>query len=290
MKKWTTIIAASALAFALSACGQTAEPKKDPETGKEDEVVVKSDLTVEEVMEKANAAAETQQSMHANMEIEQNIQMGEEKQVSNSTIDMDMILEPLAMRQTINMEMDGEEMAMEMYMTEDGFFMKDPESGDWMKLPSEMYEQVAGQMAGSMETQVDYTIYDQFADDFKFEQTDDEYVLTLKGSGEKFSQLMKDLMEQNLPAGMDEAQLDTISQMNIESIDLEFTIDKKTFITKNFDMDLVMTMEEQGQQVKIAQKMKGDISKVNEIDEIKVPKEVIDGAVDVNEAMEQQQQ
>ncbi|EGQ25154.1 50S ribosomal protein L21 [Sporosarcina newyorkensis 2681] len=40
--------------------------------------------------------------------------------------------------------------------------------------------------------------------------------------------------------------------------------------------------------MKIAQKIKGDISKINEIDEIKVPKEVIDGAVDITEAMEQQ--
>lgn len=158
-----------------------------------------------------------------------------------------------------------------------------------MKLPNEMYEEVAGQVAGSANTQVDYSLYEQFADDFKFEQTDDEYVLRLKGSGEKFSGLMKDLMKENMPAGMDEAQLDMISQMEIESIDLEFTIDKKTFYTKNLDMDMVLTMEEQGQQVKVAQKIKGDISKINEIDEIKVPKEVIDGAVDINEAMEQQQ-
>ncbi|MBY0222232.1 DUF6612 family protein [Sporosarcina aquimarina] len=289
MKKWIMILAASVLALVLSACGQTATPKEDSETGKEDKVIEKSDLTIEEVMEKANAASETMQSMHADMEITQNMQMGEEEQVVNSTIDMDMILEPLAMRQTMNMEMAGEEMAMDLYMTQDGFFMKDPESGDWMKLPNEMYEEVAGQVAGSANTQVDYSLYEQFADDFKFEQTDDEYVLRLKGSGEKFSGLMKDLMKENMPAGMDEAQLDMISQMEIESIDLEFTIDKKTFYTKNLDMDMVLTMEEQGQQVKVAQKIKGDISKINEIDEIKVPKEVIDGAVDINEAMEQQQ-
>ncbi|EGQ25155.1 hypothetical protein HMPREF9372_2252 [Sporosarcina newyorkensis 2681] len=247
MNKWIMILAAGVLALTLSACGQTATPKEDPETGKEDEVIEKSDLTVEEVMEKANAASETLQSMHADMEITQNMQMGEEEQVVNSTIDMDMILEPLAMRQTMNIEMAGEEMAMDLYMTQDGFFMKDPESGEWMKLPNEMYEEVAGQVAGSANTQVDYSLYEQFADDFKFEQTDDEYVLHLKGSGEKFSGLMKDLMEENMPAGMEEAQLDMISQMEIESIDLEFTVDKKTFYTKNLDMDMVLTMEEQGQ-------------------------------------------
>lgn len=291
MKKWTTFIGAGALAFALSACGQTATPKEDAntETGKEEEVVVKSDLTVQEVMEKANAASETQQSMHADMEMDQNIEMGEDKQEVHSTIDMDMILEPLAMRQTMNMQMGGEEMAVEMFMTEEGFFMKDPQSGDWMQLPNEMYEEVAGQMAGSMNTQVDFSIYEEFADDFTFEQTNDEYILHLKGAGEKFSDLMKDMMEQNMPAGMEEEQLDLISQMKIESIDVEFTIDKKTFFTNHFDMDMVMTMEEEGQQVKISQKIKGDISKINEIDEIKVPKEVIDNAVDMNEAMQQQQ-
>ena len=277
MKKWTTILTVGTLAFVLSACGQTAEPKEDPMTGKKEEVVVKSELTAGEVMEKANAAAETQQSMHSDMEIMQTLEMGDEKQEINSTIEMDMILEPLAIRQTMNMQANGEEMAIEQYMTEEGFFMKDPESGGWIKLPDEMYKEVTGQMAGVTESPVDFTMYEEYAEDFTFEETNDEYVLTLIGSGEKFSELMKEMLEQNMPAEADEAKLERVD-MKVEKVDMQFTIDKKTFFTKDFDMDMIMTMEEQGQQVKVTQNIKGTMTKINEIDEIKVPKEILDSA------------
>ena len=38
------------------------------------------------------------------------------------------------------------------------------------------------------------TLFEEFKDDFKFEQTNDEYILTLAASGDKFSGLMKELM------------------------------------------------------------------------------------------------
>ncbi len=287
MKKLTTVFAAGTLAFVLSACGQTAEPKENPVTGETEGIVVKSELTAGEVLDKANAVAETQQSMHSDMQITQKLQMGEEEQDINSTIDMDMILEPLAMRQTMNMQMDGEELAIEQYMTEEGFFMKDPESGGWMKFPDEMYEEMTNQMAGATESPVDFSMYEEFAEDFTFEETNDEYVLTLKGSGEKFSELMKDMLEQNMPAGTDQSMLEEVD-MKVEKIDIQFTIDKKTFFTKDFDMDMVMIMEQQGEQVKVIQNIKGTMSKINEIDEIKVPKEVLESSIDMNEAMQGQ--
>ena len=37
-------------------------------------------------------------------------------------------------------------------------------------------------------------MFNEFKDEFKFEQTDDEYILTLAASGDKFSGLMKELM------------------------------------------------------------------------------------------------
>ncbi|PIC79515.1 hypothetical protein CSV75_09910 [Sporosarcina sp. P18a] len=286
MKKWTIICTAGILAFVLSACGQTAVPKEDPITGEKEEVVVKSELTAGEVMKKANAAAETQQSMHSDMEILQTLEMGDEKQEITSTIDMDMILEPLAMRQTMNMQVGGEEMAIEQYMTEEGFFMKDPQSGSWVKLPDDMYKEVTGQMAGVTESPVDFSMYKEYAEDFTFEETHDEYVLTLEGSGEKFSELLKEMLR-NRPAGTDEAMLEE-TDMKVEKVDLQFTIDKKTFFTKDFDMDMIMTMDEQGKKVTVTQRIKGIVTKINEIDEIKVPKEIMDSAQEMYQGINQQ--
>ncbi|PIC86396.1 hypothetical protein CSV72_08575 [Sporosarcina sp. P20a] len=196
-----------------------------------------------------------------------------------------MILEPLAIRQTMNMQVGGEGMAIEQYMTEEGFFMKDPESGGWIKLPDEMYKEVTGQMAGVTETPVDFTMYEEYAEDFTFEETNDEYFLTLVGSGEKFSELMKEMLEKNMPVGADESMMGE-TDMKVGKVDMQITIDKETFFTKDFD--IIMTMDEQGQQVKVTQNIKGTMTKINEIDEIKVPKEILDSAQEMNQGMNQQ--
>ena len=287
MKKWTTLLTAGTLVFILSACGQTADPKEDPVTGETEEVVVKSELTAGEVMEKANAASKTQQSMHSDMEIDQTIKVGEETHDIHSTIDMDIIMEPLAMHQTVNTQLAGEEMAVEQFITKDGFFMKNPQTGEWMKFEDDMYEQLTGQIAGAQESPVDYDMYMDFADDFKFEETNNEYVLTLKGSGEKFTALMNDMMKQNMPAEADESILEE-ANMKVEKIDMELTIDKKTFFTKDFDIDMVMLMDQQGEQAKVTQNMKGTMTKINEIEEIVVPEEILDEAVDMGDMMNQQ--
>ncbi len=44
-----------------------------------------------------------------------------------------------------------------------------------------------------------------------------------------------------------------------------------------------MTMKVEGEEMHIDQKVKADISKINEIEKIKVPQEVIDNAIDINE-------
>ena len=75
-------------------------------------------------MKKQWKSSEEQKSMHAKMDIDQLIKMPSQEFEMNSKIkmDMDMVIEPLAMYQKMNVDM-GEQgkMDMEMYMTEDGF-------------------------------------------------------------------------------------------------------------------------------------------------------------------------
>ena len=122
---------------------------------------------------------------------------------SKIKMDMDMVMEPLAMYQKMDVDM-GEQgkMEMEIYMTDAGFFMKDPESGQWIKLPGEMYEEMSGQDGGADPT-LDMNIFKEFVEDFKFEQTDDDYILTLSAAGEKFSKLFKKVAAENMPAGVE---------------------------------------------------------------------------------------
>ena len=131
MKNWMKGLAVGVLALGLSACNDTAEPKKDPETGKPEQVENKSEMTAQEVYKKSMEVSDEQKSMHAKMDIEQSIKMPSEELDMNSNIkmDMDMVIDPMEMYQKMTMDM-GEEgsMDIEMYMTGEGFFMNDPES------------------------------------------------------------------------------------------------------------------------------------------------------------------
>jgi hypothetical protein len=292
MKNWMKGIATGILVLGLGACSTTAETKTDPETGKKVEIENKSKMSAQEVYEKAMAVSEEQKSMHAKMDIDQLIKVPSQEFEMGSKIkmDMDMVIEPLSMYQKMNIDM-GEQgkTDMEMYMTDAGFFMSNSESGDWIKFPGEMYEEMVGQIAGGADPSLDMTMFKEFANDFKFEQTEDEYILTLSASGDKFSKLFKEVATENMPAGleMDEQQAEVLENLEVKSLEYEIFIDKKSFYTNAFNMKMDMTMKVEGEEIHIDQKVNAEISKINEIKNIKVPQEVIDNAVDINETMAQ---
>ena len=82
-------------------------------------------------------------------------------------------------------------------------------------------------------------------------------------------------------------QAEVMENMEVKSLEYEIFIDKKTFYTNAFNMKMDMTMEVEGEEMHIDQKVKADISKINEIDTIKIPQEILDNAVDINESMGQ---
>ncbi|MDN4606399.1 DUF6612 family protein [Sporosarcina highlanderae] len=294
MKKLIKGLGVGLLALGLSACGSAAEPKTDPDTGKKVEVTNKSKMTAQEVYSKAMEVSEEQKSMHAVMDINQKMSMPGQGLDMDSKIkmDMDMIIDPLAMYQVMSMDMGPEigAMDMEIYMTESGFYMLDPESAQWIKMPKEMYDEMMAQMGGETDPTLDMKMFKEFKDDFKFEQTDDEYILTLNASGDKFSGLMKELMGSTFPADMEmtEEEADLLNNMDLKSLDITIYIDKETFYTNAFDMKMDMTMKIEDEEMHIVQEMKSVITKINEIDEIVVPQEVIDSAVDLEELMGQE--
>lgn len=294
MKKWIKGLGVGVLALGLAACGSAAEPKTDADTGKKVEVTKKSEMTAQEVYSKAMEVSEEQKSMHAVMDIDQKMSIpGQELEMdSKIKMDMDMIIEPLAMHQVMSMDMgDMGAMDMELYMNESGFYMNDPESGQWIKMPNDMYDEMMAQMGGETDPTLDMKMFNEFKDDFKFEQTDDEYILTLAASGDKFSGLMKELMGSAFPADMEmtEEEADLMNNMDVKSLEVTINIDKETFYTNAFDMNMDMTMKIEEEELHIVQKMKSVITKINEIDEIVVPQEVLDEAVDLEELMQGQE-
>ncbi|MBE1555104.1 DUF6612 family protein [Sporosarcina limicola] len=289
MKNWIKGLAAGILVLGLGACS-TAQPKTDSATGKQVELKNESKMTAQEVYKKSMEVSKDQKSMHAKMDINQKIDVPSQKLKIDSKIkmDMDMVIDPLAMYQNMKVDMgDQGKMDMEMYMTEEGFFMFNPELKQWIQMPAEMSKEMMAQMGGGADPTLDMEMFKEFADDFKFEQTDDAYILTLAASGDKFSSLFKKMAAENMPAGMElgEDEAEMMENLEVKGLEFEIFIDKKTFFTTSFNMDMDMTMKAEGEEMHIIQKMKADISKINEIDKIVIPQEILDNAMNVNDMM-----
>lgn len=279
MKKWITIIATAALAFGLSACNQTATPKEGSN------VENKSEMTFEEVYTKSIEQSEVVNSMKAQIDMQQKIEIPSQN-VSmdmNSKMDMTMTVKPFGIYQkgiTSMTGAEGENMEMESYMTEQGFFVFDSLSNQWMKLPSEMYEQIMAMSDQQVDPGQQLKDLAAFKDDFKFEHTDTAYILRLSSSGDKFNELIRKQMSESMPDLMAGEQ-EVLNNMDIQKVEYEIYIDKETFNTTKLNMVMEMTFKVEGEEMQMAQDLKSVFSDYNKVDEIVVPQEVIDNAIEM---------
>lgn len=282
MKKWMKGLAIGFLALALAACGDVANEPADAKPGTDK--AKESELTLEEVFNKAQEAAEKVESMHADMVIDQHLASPDAGAEMDSTIKMkmDLVQNPLTMYQVMEMEMADEGTAKtEMYLTEDGFFMYDPESGEWLKLPAEFYEEATATMNTGEDATVDYAGLKEFVEDFKFEQNDDAYILKLKASGEKFNKLIQDELESTgILDELSEVETEAVDNMKINELEYEIFIDKETFDTTAFNLKMDMEISAEGETLQIKQDIQSKISRINEIQEITVPQEILDNAIE----------
>ncbi|WP_225231119.1 DUF6612 family protein [Solibacillus faecavium] len=266
----------SALSIAVVAgCGDTAEPVD----GTKDE----ASLTLQQVFEKAMERQQNLKSVHAETNMDQvtNLMMdGETMQMtSTSNLAMDITQNPLAMYTNGNIEMDmsGEkfDMPMEMYMTEeDGFYMLNGETNEWIKLPDEQYEQIMAQAGAQANATDQLEQLQQFIDEFTFEQDDENYLLTLNIQGDEFKQFILSQMGASLGESM-EMSNDILENMSFEDSQYNIVVAKDTFDTKEIDLDLKIITNIEGQETTIENDVNVVYSKFDEVDTIKIPDEVI---------------
>ncbi|WP_372867689.1 DUF6612 family protein [Planomicrobium okeanokoites] len=285
MKKWIAYMGAGAIALTLAGCGESAEPSEETDPNET------SDLTLEELFAKTTAASEEAKSFHMDMVTNQTMAMGPEMDMDmKMDVSMDMTVEPLAFYQKAQSTFVSEgmddmpAMETEMYYTADGLFSYDPMMDMWVKLPADemedlealmMMEQQSGDLAGQLEQ------LEAFQDDFTFEQTGDEFVLTLDAAGEEYEKLITEEMGQMLGELDVEAQ-EIMDGMNINKIYYEIFIDKETYQPNTINMTMDFDMEMEGESVNIQSDMQAEYSNFNGIDEIIVPAEVIENAKEMN--------
>lgn len=282
MNKWKALMVASVLSLGLAACNSTATPTSETA---EDQ---KSELTLKQVFDKSLAQSESIKSLNAYVEMTQFIEVPSQNVEMNTEtkMTMDMFVDPLSIYQkgTTSTTVPGQdasaqpqEVEIESYTTEEGFFMNHSMSEQWVKLPADMYEQMMAMSQNQADPSQQLKDLEVFMDDFTFEQTKDMYVLNLSASGDKFNEFIQKQLTETMP----EMQLDQeemLKDMNIEKVDYEIFIDKETFNTAAFNMVLEMTISVEGEEMKMSQDLKSTFTKYNEIEPIIIPQEVIDNA------------
>ncbi|MER2028345.1 MAG: DUF6612 family protein [Solibacillus sp.] len=273
------LFAMSTLSIALVAgCGDTAEPVEGTDS--------EANLTLQQVYENAMQRQKNLKSVHAETKMDQVTSFVMDGQTmemtSNSNLAMDIQQNPMAMysKGTVKMDMgdDKMEMPIEMYMTEeDGFYLFNGDSNEWLKMPDEQYEQLLAQTGAQADASEQLEQLEQFIEDFSFEQDDENYLLTLNIEGDQFKQFILSQMGASLGESM-EMNGEILENMSFEDSQYNIVVAKDTFDIKEMDMDLKIITDVEGQETTIENDANIVYSKFDEVKEINVPNDVINEA------------
>lgn len=297
MRKWYVILMAGVLALVLAACDDSAEP-----TGNSDGDDT-SDMSAGEVYKEALSASEDMESAEVDMDMHMDMDSDDEGAISmDNSSTSEMTMDPFAMHMegTNNFDMGdedlddnedaedipglGDEMETELYMVDDTMYMYNELMGNWLKMEdagTDAIEEMAGQEPDPAEQM---EMLEDYVDDFSFEQSDDAFILTLDADGDDFNDLFKELMEEGQFSEMfdelDEDGQEVLDNMDINDLSMELTIDKDTFDMKGYDMDMDMSIEVEDQKLDVTEEMESEYSNINNVDDIEVPDDVKDEAVE----------
>lgn len=281
MNKFFKVLSVGALALTLAACNSSATPKKDTTNT--------SKLTLEQVYEKAVERQSDIKSTTAKMELTQDskVEAGEQSMEFSikSNMDMDVVTDPIAMHLSGSMTMPdmasadqkSTEIPIDMYMKKDqGFFMKDEATNSWFKLPTEQFDDIMEQTASSADAKAQLEQLKNYIKDFKFEQTDNAYILTLDAKGDEFKELIDSEISKSMKdMGLEENPLDNLT---IDKIHYVLEIDKKTFDTTKMDMNFDLKMKIENQELETKTKSVVTFTEFNHLKTIDIPQEIIDNA------------
>ncbi len=285
MKLKSLAISFFALVVLLSGCGQKATPvsesgKSETKTNTEHPAQKEESLTLEEVFEKTIAASQDLKSLTVKMKNEQTITSSSDSEPMDisSTIDIDVVQDPISLYQVMSINMPGEEpMKTESYFTNQGFFTYDPTQGTWMKLPDEMSTELLKTTEQQGDPAAELKKMQEYIEDFTFEQDDSSYILSLNASAEKFNAFMKEQLAQSFGQ---ELGLD-LQNVDVSGLKYSYTIDKKNFYPTAMTMDMAFKTTEGSEETTLEQKTNATFSNYNGVKDITIPDEVINSAQEI---------
>jgi outer membrane lipoprotein-sorting protein len=242
-----------------------------------------------EVFEKSLEAMKAVESFGMDMDVKVNFEENGKKGQINSKLQAEVIQKPMAMHQQMQMTMmgDGQEQeqaySTEMYITEQGIYMFNPQMEQWMKLPAETLDQMKEMNNLQQDPSQQLEKLREFVDDFSFTEEEDVYVLSLSSSGEKFRKLIEDQLKVGIK---DPAQLEEmLKNLDIKKIEYTIKIDKQTYYQTGIDLNMEVGFTADGKTASMNQSVTGTLNKFNEVKEIKVPEEALNSAIEVPNEM-----
>jgi len=240
------------------------------------------DADAKEVLSQSMEAMEQLNSYSMEMDMNQSMNIDGEEIPMDMLVNMDVILDPVSFSQTMVMPdpVSGEDIEIEQYMDEDGsIYMQDPESDEWIMMD--------GSMLGMdnldelmMSPQEQLEMLEAFTSNLNLEEEENRFVLTIEGSGDELMELSRELatMQQTDPQ-MEQM----LGQMGINDMNYVMYINKETFYLDEMEIDMEMEMSAEGETMMINQVTHGIFSAFDEIDQIEIPQEAIDNAIDLED-------
>ncbi|KAB8129189.1 copper amine oxidase N-terminal domain-containing protein [Gracilibacillus oryzae] len=231
-------------------------------------------------------------SFSADMKLDQTMTMFGEEISMNMDIQMDSVLDPFGTHQALTLSMKelGEDLSLETYMTEDGYYEYDSTTDQWITYGEELTGDLS-ELSDLSNYQLDpaaqLELMERFYEDVKVVENEDTYELYISVSGDGFKDLLNEILSMpELGLGQElEGMEEALEQLNIQINKLEIVTvyDKETLypVSDKMETDMVISME--GEEISIVQNMENTYSNVNAIDEITIPQEVIDSAVPFEE-------
>ena len=267
---------------------ETSEGAEDVENEESDAA---SEITLEEVYEKAIERQNEINSMSADIVMDQNIVLDESGETfemkSNSNLQSDFTIDPVAsyMHGTVTafdpMSEQEIELETEMYMLEDAFYMYDSEGDQWLEFPLEEMEAVLGQSAQQIDATEQLELLESIISEFSLEEEGDEYILKLDAAEDKFTEFVIEEMKALQSVGITEAEEDIVNLINYDKVSYVLKINKDTYDMTAMVLVLNMTLEEGDESLVMNTDTKITFSNFDGIDAIEVPQEVVDEAVPV---------
>jgi len=158
-------------------------------------------------------------------------------------------------------------------------YVFDPQEDEWMKFPSELSQEIIqlSDEQTDLGQQIDQFV--EFVDDFTVEEDGDDYNLTLHATGEKFHDLLYETIKDSLPQDLG-ADQDIVNSLKFGDVEYTIILNKDTYYYSDLNVLMDYEMELEGQKIDVHQDIQSTYSNHNTINEITVPQEVIDEAVE----------